>query len=510
MRVLFGSSEIYPLAKTGGLADVSAALPIALAKLGVDVRLVMPAYPEALDSAADVKIEAQLNGAGAATRLLRARLPDSGLPVWLVDCPSLFKRSGGLYQNAEGEDWHDNHQRFSLLSHVAARIAAGKLVPDWRADVVHANDWHTGLLPLLLKLNGDAAPATLFTIHNLAFQGLFPVNALGELKLPEGLLAPHGIEFYGRISFLKAGIRYSDRFNTVSPSYAREILTPEFGCGLDGLLNDRAGDLSGILNGIDCGVWNPAADPYLPARFDAHNMTGKHKCKADLQRALGLDVEPETPLVIWASRLAHQKMADTALEMLPQLLAAHEVQFALIGEGEPAFERGFAELAQAHPGRMAVRIGYDEALAHRFYAAGDILLHPSRFEPCGLTPQYAMRYGTVPVVTSVGGLTDTVRDADEQAMRAGTATGFSFAEQSAPAMLACLERALAAYAQPVTWRRLQRQAMSQDFGWQASAARYLALYRELAPFAPQVEGEAPLQPAVAEAEEIAASPVAAA
>jgi starch synthase len=511
MRVLFASSEIYPLAKTGGLADVSAALPIALAELGVDVRLVMPGYPEALDTASEVKVAAQCSGGGAPTRVLSARLPDSGLPVWLVDCPALFKRGGGLYQNTEGEDWHDNHRRFSLLSHVAAKIAAGQVVADWRADVVHANDWHTGLIPLLLENNGEARPATLFTVHNLAFQGLFPAGALAELRLPEGLFTPDGLEFHGRISFLKAGIRYSDRFNTVSPSYAREILTPEFGCGLDGLLNDRAGDLSGILNGIDCAVWNPASDPYLPARFDAHAMAGKHKCKADLQQALGLEVEPETPLVIWASRLAHQKMADTALQMLPELMA-REVQFALIGEGEPAFERGFAELAQAHPGRMAVHIGYEEALAHRFYAAGDILLHPSRFEPCGLTPQYAMRYGTIPVVTSVGGLTDTVRNADEHAMHAGTATGFSFKERTAPAMLACLDRALAAYAQPVTWRRLQRPAMGQDSGWQTSAARYLALYRELAPLAPQVEGEAPLQPAAVEVEDIAAeaAPVAAA
>lgn len=513
MRVLFASSEIYPLAKTGGLADVSAALPIALAGLGVDVRLVMPGYPEALDTAIDLKVEAQCRNNGPATRIVSARLPDSGLPVWLIDCPALFTRGGGLYQNAEGEDWHDNHQRFSLLSRVAAKIASGAVMADWRADVVHANDWHTGLLPLLLKADGAGAPpATLFTVHNLAFQGLFPADSLPELGLPQRLFTPDGFEFHGRISFLKAGIRFSDRFNTVSPSYAREILTPDFGCGLDGLLNDRAGDLCGILNGIDCAVWDPAADPFLPARFDLHDMTGKHVCKAELQRALGLDSEPETPLVVWASRLAHQKMADTALEMLPALLE-RDVQFALIGEGETAFERGFAELARANPGRVAVHIGYEEALAHRIYAAGDILLHPSRFEPCGLTPQYAMRYGTIPVVTSVGGLTDTVRDADQQALRSGVATGFSFQEQTAPAMLGCLDRALAAYGRPVTWRRLQRQAMSQDFGWQASAERYLMLYRELAPLAPQVEGEPSLQPAEIEAEDAvaeAATPVAAA
>ena len=505
MRSLFVSPEIYPLAKTGGLADVSAALPIALSALGVDVRLVMPGYPEALDSAEDIKIEAQCRHDGARTRVLSARLPDSGLPVWLVDCPTLFRREGGLYQNTAGEDWHDNHHRFSLLSRVAAKLATGGIVAEWRADVVHANDWHTGLLPLLLKQSAGAPPATLFTIHNLAFQGLFPAGALGELRLPEALMGPDGIEFYGRISFLKAGIRYSDRFNTVSPAYAREILTPEFGCGFDGLLNDRAGDLSGILNGIDCTVWNPAADPFLPARFDAQAMAGKHICKAELQRELGLDHAPETPLVVWASRLAHQKMADTALEMLPALME-RDVQFALIGEGDPAYERGFAELAQVYPGRVAAHIGYDEALAHRFYAAGDILLHPSRFEPCGLTPQYAMRYGTIPVVTNVGGLTDTVRDAGAQAMRERTATGFSFEQQSASAMLACLDRAFDAYAQPVAWRRLQRQAMGQDFGWQASATQYLALYRELAPLAPAVEGEpVPLAPAATEDEPIAAA-----
>jgi starch synthase len=505
MRSLFVSSEIYPLAKTGGLADVSAALPIALSSLGVDVRLVMPGYPEALDTAADLKLEAQCAENGAPTRLLRGRLPDSGLPVWLIDCPALFKRAGGLYQNPEGEDWHDNHHRFSLLARVAAKLAAGDVVSDWRADVVHANDWHTGLLPLLLKRRTNTPPATLFTIHNLAFQGLFPAEALGELKLPEELLGPDGIEFYGRISFLKAGIRYSDRFNTVSPSYAREILTPEFGCGLDGLLNNRAGDLSGILNGIDRDVWNPASDPFLPARFDAHAMAGKHVCKAELQRELGLDHAADTPLIVWASRLAHQKMADTTLEMLPALMQ-RDVQFALIGEGDPAYERGFAELAQAHPGRVAVRIGYEEALAHRFYAGGDVLLHPSRFEPCGLTPQYAMRYGTIPVVSSVGGLNDTVRDADEQAMRADTATGFSFREQSVAAMLAGLHRALDVYVQPFSWRRLQRRAMGQDFGWQASAKRYLALYRALAPLVPHAEGEAPaLAPAEAEEKPFAAA-----
>jgi starch synthase len=481
MRVLFASSEIYPLAKTGGLADVSAALPRALSALGVDVHLIMPGYPGALLSAVHKNLEATLTGFGGqdVTRIFSARLPDSGLPVWLVDCPALFNRDGGPYQDADGRDWPDNAGRFAHLNRVAARIATGDIVADWRADVVHANDWHTGLLPLLLKQGDGKQPATLFTIHNLAFQGLFPAEQHASLGLAKELLTADGIEFHGRLSFLKAGLRFSDRLNTVSPSYAREILTSEFGCGLHGLLGERESQLSGILNGIDCEVWDPRTDAHLPAWFDMHSMAGKHRCKAELQHELGLAVEPDTPLLIWVSRITHQKMADTTLEILPQLME-RDVQFALIGEGDEASERTLTALAASHRGRMAVRIGYDEPLAHRFYAAGDLLVHPSRFEPCGLTPLYAMRHGTIPVVRRVGGLSDTVVDADEHAVRTGAATGFSFEEPSAPALLACVDRALSAYAQPLIWRRMQEQAMARDFSWEASARRYLALYCELA------------------------------
>ena len=506
MRILFVSSEIYPLAKTGGLADVSAALPRALAALGVDVRVVMPGYPAALLAAGGKSLQAQLCNFGGqdVTRVFSARLPDGGIPVWLVDCSSLFNRDGGPYQDSHGRDWPDNARRFAHLSRVAARLATGDIAPGWRADVVHANDWHTGLLPLQLRDGSDGRPATLLTIHNLAFQGLFPADSLSSLGLPDDLFTPEGIEFHGQVSFLKAGISFSDRLTTVSPSYAREILTPEFGCGLDGLMNHRAGDLTGILNGVDCEVWGPAFDPHLPARFDLHAMAGKHQCKAELQRELGFDPAPETPLVIWASRITHQKMADTALEILPQLLD-RDVQFALIGQGDAASERQFATIAASHCGQMAVRIGYDEPTAHRFYAGGDLLLHPSRFEPCGLAPLYAMRYGTIPMVRSIGGLADTVIEASDHAIRIGSATGFSFREQSAPAMLACIDRALAAYAQPVLWRRMQQQAMSQDFGWGASARRYLALYRELAPTAPQVSGEIEERMAGRQAEGMAAA-----
>jgi starch synthase len=507
VRVLFVSSEIYPLAKTGGLADVSAALPRALAGLGVDLRLVMPAYPSALKAAANKTIQAQLRDfGGLETSVVAANLPDSGLPVWLVDCPALFERDGGPYQDAEGRDWPDNAERFAHLSRVAAGIATGHIVPGWRADVVHGNDWHTGLLPLMIKTATDRPVPTLFTIHNLAFQGLFPARPLASLGLPENLFTPDGIDFHGQISFLKAGIRFSDRLVTVSPSYAREIMTPEFGCGLDGLLRDRAADLDGIVNGVDCEVWNPATDPHLPATFGADCMAGKDRCKAELQRELGLAACARTPLMIWASRLTHQKMADVASEVLPEMLQ-RKVQFALIGEGDKALERRLAAIAAARPGQMAIRIGYQEPLAHRFYAGGDLLLHPSRFEPCGLTPLYGMRYGTLPIVRSVGGLSDTVVDSEAETAAGDAATGFSFQHATADALLDCVDRALAAYAMPAARRGMQQRAMTEDTGWTSSASRYLALYRKLAPEAPRVHGE--MEPSAVVVNDLAMSELAA-
>jgi starch synthase len=484
MRALFVSSEIYPLAKTGGLADVSAALPRALAKLGVDVRLLLPGYPGALAAAVDKTLAAELHdfAAPGTTHLVAARMPDSGLPVWIIDSPAYFNREGTLYQDPDGHDWPDNAERFAHLSRVAARIATGEVIPGWRADVVHANDWHTGLIPLLLGAPTERRVPTLFTIHNLAFQGLFPRTVGSSLGLPESLFTPEGIEFHGRISFLKAGIRYAERLTTVSPGYAREILTPEHGCGLDGLLGERAGDLSGILNGVDYEVWNPACDPHLPASFSPADVSGKHLCKAHVQKELGLAPAPELPLFIWISRITQQKMAETAIEILHELME-RRVQFAVLGQGDPELERRFREAARSYPGRMAVHIDYEEPLAHRLYAGGDLLLHPAQFEPCGLTPLYALRYGAIPIVRRVGGLADTVVGATEETLHAGTASGFAFDQASGGAMLDCIDRALSVYAQPITWRRMQQRAMTRDFGWEASARRYLSIYRELAPTA---------------------------
>jgi starch synthase len=480
LRVLFVSAEIFPLAKTGGLADVSAALPKALGGLGVEMHLLLPGYPQALEVAADKVVAAELSDfmdAGA-TRLITARMPDTGLPVWLVDCPALFRRPGGLYQDENGRDWPDNARRFALFNHVAARLSQGVLVRNWRADIVHANDWHAGLVAAILAAAPGTKPASVFTLHNLAYQGLFPAALYPQLGLSAGAFSADGVEFYGQISFLKAGIRYSDRLTTVSPTYAREILTADYGFGLEGLLQHRAQDLVGILNGVDYRIWDPALDGSLPANFDAKHIALKRVCKVALQDEIGLAVDPEAPLFVSVSRIAEQKMADMVAEVLSPL-AESGAQCALIGDGDRGLEARFEAAARRHPGRIVARLGYEEPLAHRFLAGGDILLHPARFEPCGLTQLYAMRYGTLPVVRRTGGLADTVVDADEHAIRCGTATGFAFESATAADLLFCAERALAFYRQPLLWRKLQRQAMAQDFGWSESARRYLDLYREL-------------------------------
>ena len=482
MRVLFVSSEIYPLAKTGGLADVSAALPKALTALGVEMQLLLPGYPQALESAANksVKIEfADFMGAGP-MRLISARTPDTALPLWLVDCPSLFQRFGGLYQDEDGQDWPDNAQRFAVFNHVAARLSLGLLLPNWRAHIVHANDWHAGLLPAILAGTSGQRPATVFTMHNLAFQGLFPADFYPQLGLPGDSLIPDGLEFYGKISFLKAGISYSDRLTTVSPTYAREILTAEYGCGLEGLLQHRAKDLVGILNGADYQIWDPATDAHLSANFNLQNIAGKRMCKTALQAELGLEADSEAALVVILNRITEQKMADVVAAALPRIIETG-AQCAVVGDGNRLLEERFELAARHHPGQIAVRIGYDEPLAHRVLAGGDILLHPARFEPCGLTQLYAMRYGTLPVVRNTGGLCDTIVAATDRSLRQGAATGFVFESTNSDDMLHCIERALALYRQPLAWRKVQRQAMAQDFSWSESARRYLALYHDLAP-----------------------------
>lgn len=470
-RVLFASSEIHPLAKTGGLADVCAALPRALARHGADVRLLMPAYDSALDALRGKHAGASLNGLldAGPVQLLEGTMPDSGMPVWLLDGPALYRRPGTPYQDANGEDWADNWLRFGVLAHAASRIALGDAGLDWRPDAVHCHDWQTGLVPYLVGRSAPPRPRTLFTVHNAAFQGNFAPEYARRLALPPEVLAPGAMEFYGRISFLKAGVRYADRVNTVSPTYARELRTPEYGCGLEGVFAQRAADLAGILNGIDTERWDPSTGEGIAAPYSPDAPQGKHACKAALQRELGLDEDPGAPLVAFASRVTWQKMADVTLERLPTILERHpRMQFALLGTGERALEQGFERLAPRFPGRVSVRIAYTEAEERRLQAGADVLLHGSRYEPCGLAHKIAMRYGALPVVRRTGGLADTVADG---------VNGFVFEAIAGEELQAALERCLETCEHRTgEWAAMRGRAMRGDYGWERPAREYLALY----------------------------------
>lgn len=476
LRVFFVSSEIFPLAKTGGLADVSASLPTALASQGVDPLLFMPGYPAALDAVVNKRVLFDLSeqpGLGEA-RIIAGWMPDTSLPVWLLDAPALFDRDGGPYQDENGQDWRDNAQRFGLFCRAAAIMAA-----NWLPDIVHLNDWQTGLTALFLHQAPGPRPATLFTVHNMAFQRVFGHGDVANLGISPEAMQPDGIEYFGNLSFLKAGLRYADRLTTVSPTYAREIMTEDYGFGLQGLLQARRAELTGVLNGIDDSLWNPATDPHLARNFTARDLSGKRACKTHLQRELGLAQDTEAPLVIFASRLTEQKMVDCLAQTVP-LVLAQDAQLAIVGEGDRNWERNLAALNGSHPGRVVVRIGHNESLVHRMHAGADILLAPARFEPCGLVQMYGMRYGTLPVVRAVGGLADTVVDATAANVEAGTATGFAFTGATAQALVGALDRALTLWRQPIAWRRLQARAMSRDFSWTQSAMQYRELYCRLA------------------------------
>jgi len=473
-RVLHAAAEIFPLVKTGGLADVVGALPHALAAGGADVRLLLPGLPAILDAVSrprKVFEGGPLFGAARVTlRLGRFKVGAKGPDVqaYVIDAPWLYARDGGPYQGPDGKPWDDNLQRFALLGWAAAHLAAGELDPAWRPDILHAHDWHAALACSYLRAHPGAHARSVFTIHNLAFQGLFAQDDFGLLGLPRRFMQPDGLEFHGWLSFMKGGLVHADRLTTVSPTYAREITTPEFGCGVEGVLRTRAADLSGILNGVDYGHWDPATDAALPARFDARDLGGKAVCKAALQREFGLDARTDAPLIGIVSRLSEQKGLDLALAALPAL-RAEGVQLAILGSGDAPLERAFADAAAAHPGQVGVHIGYDETLAHRVIAGADLILVPSRFEPCGLTQLYGMRYGTLPLVRRVGGLADTVDDA----------SGFIFEAADASSLIEAARRAVLTLREPARWRAMQQTAMARDHSWSAAAARYLALYRSL-------------------------------
>ena len=478
MRVLHAAAELFPWVKTGGLGDVIAALPPALAEIGVDVRLVVPGFTPLLDALPLSEIaRVRTPFAIERVRIALAELPQSSVRAYLVDHPAFYDRPGSPYADPEGRDWPDNHRRFALLGWAAAALAQGA-DPGWQPDILHAHDWHAGLAPAYRRAAGVPLPSV-FTVHNLAYQGFFPAAAFGDLALPPSFFSIDGVEFYGGIYFLKAGLFYADRLTTVSPTYAQEIQTPAFGNGLDGLLRSRAGVLSGILNGVDPAIWSPENDALLPRRYGIDDaVAGKAAAKAALQRRLGLAAEPEALLFGAVTRLSPQKGFDLLLPVLPQLLG-EGAQLALLGSGDADLEAGFAAAAAAYSGRAGIVIGYDEGLSHLIMAGADSVLVPSRFEPCGLTQLYALRYGALPLVRRTGGLADTVVDANAVTLAEGSATGFAFDEESPEGLLEAAGRAIALYADKASWRRVMRQAMRQDFSWNAAARQYEALYARL-------------------------------
>jgi len=473
MRILFVTSEIHPLIKTGGLADVSASLPAALQALGQDVRVLLPGYTQVLSALKGSKTLATFRPfeGGDEVRLLAAKMPGTGVPLYVLDAPQYFCRVAGPYHYQYGGDWPDNPMRFGLLSRVAALLGSASSPLDWQAELVHCNDWQTGLAPVFLHLAGGAHAKSVMAIHNISFQGNFERDWLQHLQLPQSLFNMHGVEFHGHLSFLKAGLQFADRIVTVSPTYAHEIQATEMGYGMQGLLTARREVLSGILNGIDDKEWDPASDPHLVAHYDARDLSGKAEVKRALQQRMGLEVDAQAPLLGVVSRLTYQKGLDLLLECAPVLLDGG-AQLVVLGSGEPEFERRYRLLAGRHPGRAAVINQFDEALSHQIMAGADIFLMPSRFEPCGLNQMYGMRYGTPPVVRRTGGLADSVTNANLD-----DGTGFVFDEPSAAALLQTVRWAIECYRTPSSFRRFQLNGMKRDFSWHHSAQQYLELYR---------------------------------
>ena len=468
VSVLFVAPECAPLTKTGGLGDVCGALPAALRRLGIDARVLLPGYSDVLAGIKAVEL-AKVELLGVHGRLLGSKSGADEVPLLVLDCPALYARQGGPYQSSEGEDWADNALRFAFLSKAAAVLGSERTPLHWKPDVVHCNDWPTALAPTYLRLERTHRARSLLTIHNLAFQGNFDAGFMEQLRLPGSLFSIDGVEFHGKLSFLKAGIAHADALSTVSPTYAREIQTPDFGCGLEGLLRKRSADLSGILNGIDVSAWDPASDALIPQAYDAGSLEQKARNKEALQRRMGLQVDANVPLFGSVGRLTHQKGSDVLLAAADGLAAMG--QLAVLGKGAREHESELRLLALRHPGRVAAQVGFDEGLAHLIEAGADVFLMPSRFEPCGLNQLYSQRYGTPPVVRSTGGLADTVQDG---------ATGFVFDRLDPDTLLETAGRAVAAWRDQAGWREIQRAAMARDFSWEAAARRYADLYLRLA------------------------------
>jgi starch synthase len=477
MNVLMVASECFPLVKTGGLADVVGALSGALQAFGCHVRVMLPYYPAVATQLREPRVISAFHVFGAPASMIAGR-SENGLEIVALDAPHLYGRPGSPYLDPEGRDWSDNHRRFAALSRAAARLVATS--PDgWGAGVVHCHDWQSGLTPVYITAAMTATPPVVFTIHNIAFPGLCAADEVEALGLPANGFNPVGFEYYGKVSLLKAGLVYSDRLTTVSPTYATELQTPAFGMGFDGVLRARRAVLIGILNGIDETTWNPETDRFAAAAYSARSFDGKRVNRAAVQQKMALDPDEAALLVCVISRLTNQKGLDILAEALPVLIGLGG-QLALLGTGDSELEATFTAAAAAYPGRVGVRIAYDEALSHLLLAGADAILVPSRFEPCGLTQHYGLRYGTIPIVARTGGLADSIIDANTAATTAGVATGIMFDPIDTEGLGRAFGRAAALFADPTLWSDLVRAAMKQQVGWSRSAARYAALYQELA------------------------------
>ena len=482
MKLLFAASELFPLIKTGGLADVAHSLPNALTTLQVDVRVVLPAYRQVLAAVDSIRVLGWLHvSGGREVRILEVAHPEVTAPLWLVDAAELFDRPDGPYTNASGQNWQDNPLRFAVFSEAAALLACDGLGLGWRADTAHANDWQTGLVAAYLS-ESVSPPHTVFTVHNLAYDCQVDYGEFQNLHLPHHWWSMDHGEFYGRFSMLKAGLTFSELITTVSPSYAREIRTAEFGYGYANILEARADRLVGILNGIDDQAWNPRTDPHLAAHYnvDGNIRPGKAANRKALLRELG--ASPSTlgqrgPLIGSVGRLVQQKGIDLLLDVIPRVLKNSDAKFVLIGSGEARLEQQILGLARAHPQRVFCHIGYSERLARRLEAGCDMFAMPSRYEPCGLNQMYSLRYGTPPVVRATGGLADTVVDATPENLASGSANGFVFAEPDSSSLAEALERAIALYRRPREWMKLIRTGMRAEHGWSSSAQGYLDIYR---------------------------------
>lgn len=475
IEVLSVASEVYPLIKTGGLADVAGALPAALGPHGVIMRTLVPGYPAVMAKMKGGRVVKELDDLfGARAKLIAGRI--DGLDVVIVDAPQLYDRPGNPYVGPDGWDWPDNWKRFAALSWIAAELGLG-LVDGYRPQVIHAHDWQGGLAPAYIKFSGNQQVKTMMTVHNMAFKGFFGAEIFGHLRLPPQAFGVHGVEFYGGISYLKAGMECADFVTTVSPNYADEIRTPAFGLGLEGLLNGRIETVFGILNGIDTAAWNPATDPSLVQNYSTNTIHMRRINKQAVADQFGLD-GVDGPLFCVVSRLTGQKGMDLLLQAVDGLVEQGG-RLVVLGSGEPHLEDGFRHLAARYPGKVGMITGYNEPLSHLMQGGCDAILIPSRFEPCGLTQLYGLRYGCVPVVSRIGGLADTVIDANPAALAAEVATGIVFDPESAHALAEAIRKTVRLYRDEKLWKKMQRRGMKSDVSWETSAAHYADLYATL-------------------------------